>query len=359
MNTLKKEIIIVVTLFFSLVSFGQQRNFSPWLVIRDKPLLSIIEPIIASGTGNHISMFVRPESYEKVVWDEFVKTCHNGGISTIYLAVGGSEHSFDTPEARKITVDKWIERAKKYTFDGIDMDIEHITPEVKEEHIIFVKYAAKRLHEEGLKLAMAVGFYPPMLEKPFIWWYDPVTLGTYCDHIRVMLYDQNWSGGKMSPMLTDRKDAYGMGPTCSYSYAREALDFWLKFVPTEKLVINIPAYSNVYYVDPQYPEGVNDTYTQNGQCYLPKPQDIDENKPVHKYWSWIDRIWVYIYSSNIDGRLRKFYATDKTSTSHLLQLLEDRGITSVGMWIYHGNQSDKQWTDVNEAVLEWSSQKTP
>ncbi|GAA3658344.1 glycosyl hydrolase family 18 protein [Flavivirga jejuensis] len=355
-NALKKVIITTTSIFCLLSSYGQERTFSPWLVPKEgKPLLSYIEPIIASGSGDHISMFVKPENYDRKEWDEFISASHEGGIRIVYLAVGGSEKSFDTPEARKKTVDKWILKAKKYAFDGIDMDIEHITPEVKNEHIKFVKYAAERLHKEGLKLAMAVGYYPAMLQKPFVWWYDPVTIGNYCDNIRIMLYDQNFGGGKMDDELKKRLDCYGMGPTCSYPYAEQALNFWMEFVPTEKLTINIPAYSNIYYLDPQYNVGVKDLYAKNGQSYYPSPQDINKDKPVHKYWSWLDRIWVYIYTSSIDGRLKKFYAADKDSTSHLLSLFQEKGISSVGMWIYDGNSAKKQWQEMNKIVLDWAS----
>lgn len=345
-------------LLVSFVSFGRQRNFSPWIIIKDKPLMSYVEPIITSGAGDHISLFVDPEKYENREWNAFIRNCHQGGISTVYLTVGGSEKNFDTPEARKQTVDEWIEKAEKYAFDGIDMDIENLSPEVKEAHIIFVKYAAGRLHEKGLKLAMAVGFYPPMVKKPFVWWYDPAIIGTYCDNIRVMIYDQYWAGGKMNPQLADRADSYGIGPTCSYPFAVEALDFWMKFVPVEKLTINIPAYSNVYSVEPQNNEAVKDAYSGSGQSYYPRPQDIDRSRPVHKYWSWIDRIWVYVYhSSDPGGRLKMFFASDEDSTGHLLQLLEKKGITSVGMWYYQGKQMDPQWDKVNEEVLNWSSTK--
>ncbi len=359
MSTLKKRMTItIVVLLFSLTSYSQKRNFSPWIIIKDKPLLGYVKPIIESGCGNHISLFVKPENYEEKEWDNFIQMCHKGGITTVYKTVFGSEKSFDTSDARKKTVDEWIEQAKKYGFDGIDMDIENLSPKVKEDHVIFVEYAAKRLHKEGLKLAMAVGFYPAMIKKPFIWWYNPASIGTYCDDVRVMLYDQYWAGGKMSSELADRPDSYGMGPTCSYPFAVEALDFWMEFVPLKKLTINIPAYSNIYYLDPQYNESVKDPYSGGGQSYFhQKPQDMDENKPIHKYWSWIDRIWVYIYSSNIDGRLKVFYASDIDSTHHLLNLIEEKGITSVGMWHYQGNYTDQQWKEVNKAVLNWSMRK--
>ena len=355
MKKLRETIVVMLLMLSSLVGVAQQRNFSPWLVpSKDKALLSYVEAINLKEVGDHISMFVNPENYTREEWNGFIKACHEGTIQTVYLAVGGSEKSFDTAEARKKTVDNWIEKAKKYAFDGIDMDIEHITPEVKEEHIIFVKYAAERLHKEGLKLAMAVGFYPPMLKKPFVWWYDPETIGEYCDHIRVMLYDQNYGGGKMSAELADRIDCYGMGPTCSYPFAEQALDFWMKFVPKNKLTINIPAYSNVYYLNPNYPFGVEDFSTKYGQTYFSSPQDIDKNNPVHKYWSWIDRIWVYIYTSSIDGKLKKFYASDKDSTSELLKLFEEKGILSIGMWTYEGITSKEYRKQINELAINWA-----
>ena len=354
----KKSILFAFALLFSLASYGQKRNFSPWIRIYDEQhLLDYVEPIIKSGSGDHISLFVPQEKFDQEKWKAFIRACHDGGITTVYKCLGGSEKDFDTPEARKNTVDQWIELAKKYAFDGIDMDLEHLSPDVKEEHIIFVKYAAKRMHEAGLKLAMAVGFYPPMVQKPFVWWYDPATIGQYCDNIRVMLYDEYWAGGKMNPDLAGQLDCWGIGPTCSYPYARESIEYWMKFAPAEKLTINVPAYSNVYYVDPQYRTGVKGPYTNAGQCYYPRPQDIDESKPVHKYWSWVDRLWVYIYTSKADGRLRMFFASDAASTSHLLDLFEEKGIGSVGMWSYQGNQMDQQWNEVNDLILKWTSAK--
>jgi len=356
--TRKKSIALALALLLSLVSYSQKRNFSPWIVVKSEQyLMDYVEPIIRSGSGDHISLFVQQEKFDQKNWMAFIKACHEGGITTVYKCIGGSEKDFDSPEARKNTVDKWIELAKKYSFDGIDMDLEHLSPDVREEHIIFVKYAAKRMHEEGLKLAMAVGFYPPMVQKPFVWWYDPATIGKYCDNVRVMLYDEYWAGGKMNPDLADHPDSWGIGPTCSYPFARESVEYWVKFTPVEKLTINVPAYSNVYYVDPQYQAGVNDTYTGDGQCSFPRPQDIDKSKPVHKYWSWVDRIRVYIYTSNIDGRLRIFFASDAGSTRHLLDLFEEKGIESVGMWHYQGKQMDKQWNEVNKLILDWTSAK--
>lgn len=127
------------------------------------PVILLLLSDIGSGVGDHISLFVNPEDFNKSEWDAFRQSCHKGGISTVYKCVDGSEKIFDTPEARKLTVDEWIKVAKKYSFDGIDMDIENLSPEIKEEHIIFVQYASERMHKEGLKLAMAVGFYPLMV----------------------------------------------------------------------------------------------------------------------------------------------------------------------------------------------------
>ncbi len=65
MITLKKDVAIAIILSFTLVSYGQERNFSPWIIIKDKPLLDYVEPIIATGAGDHISLFASPENFEK------------------------------------------------------------------------------------------------------------------------------------------------------------------------------------------------------------------------------------------------------------------------------------------------------
>jgi len=338
----KIKYLIILLLLASVSSFAQKRSFSPWIVIKDKPLVSYVKPILGSGIGNHISLFVNPDRYDKKEWNKFIESCHRGGIETIYLSVGGKEKSFDTFEARQKTVSQWIEKAEKYSFDGIDMDLENLSPSVKKKHVEFLKYASEKLHNKGLKLGMAVGFYPAMIKTPLVWWYDPSAVGVFCDNVRIMLYDEYWAGNKNS-----------MGANCSYTFAMQALDFWMKYVSSEKLTVNIPAYSNVYYLDPQYTDGVVDKYTKYGQSRYPFPPDIDKTYPVHKYWAWESRIYIYIYKSNIDGRLRKFYANDENSTKYLLDLFAQRGITSVGMWTYKGDKTPKEWLKLNEEVFDW------
>lgn len=349
---LVKYLVFVISALHIIGLHAQTRSFSPWIVPKNgRALNAYIDPIIERGVGDHISLFVKPENYTSREWKGFIEKAHAGGIHTVYMSVSGSEKSFDTPSSREKTVDNWIKRARKYKFDGVDMDIENLSPSVRESHLIFLKYVSQRLHQEGLRLAMAVGFYPPMMTQPLEWWYDPEAIGNYCDHIRLMLYGQYT--GKNMAAAGSRPDMRGMGPTCSYSFARNALEFWLKNVPKDKLTVNIPAFSTVFYPDPAYPEGVHDEFTRKiGKSYYPVPQDIDASKPHRHYWSWIEQVWVYVYTSSLDGRLRIFYASDEDSTQQLLQLMDKKGILHLGMWTYTG-ELIPEWNDVNQLVLDW------
>lgn len=346
-----RSVFCILLVIVPQILHGQVRDFSPWLVIKgERELMSYVNPIINSGAGDHVSLFVKPGKFNPTEWNAFIDSTHQGGIGTIYMSVTGSEKSFEDRKAMELTVNNWIGRAKKYRFDGIDMDIENLAPKVKEAHSAFIQYASERVHEAGLKLAMAVGFYPPMTIDPVQWWYDPVIIGEYCDHVRIMLYGQ-YTGSRSIGL--DRPDLSGIGPTSSYPYAKESLEFWIDKVPRDKLTVNLPAFSTVFYLEPEFHEGVQDEYTRKvGKSYFPSPQDIDRTKANQRYWSWVERVWVYSYTSTLDGRLRLFYASDEDSTKHLLELLASKGIESVGMWIFTGDQIP-EWEGVNQLALDW------
>lgn len=50
------------------------------------------------------------------------------------------------------------------------------------------------------------------------------------------------------PELKHRDDCMGIGPTSNYLWTREAMLFWMKHIPNDKLVMALPAYANDYAV---------------------------------------------------------------------------------------------------------------
>ena len=87
-------------------------------------------------------------------------------------------------------------------------------------------------------------------------------IGETNDMVRVMNYDmyipatprtdltarpdRYYAGGRGAMANSSRPDCYGMGPTSTAPWAAMGMQWWLGQVPTHKLVMGIPAYSNDY-----------------------------------------------------------------------------------------------------------------
>ena len=70
-------------------------------------------------------------------------------------------------------------------------------------------------------------------------WYDPTVIAETCDMVRVMCYDMHSVSGK------------GMGPVRTAPWTRDAIRFWMRHIPREKLVMGLPAYSRDFVFTPR------------------------------------------------------------------------------------------------------------
>ncbi len=321
-----------------------KRSFSPWIVMHPGDDLMELEKY--ADTLTMISVFgdiSKGKNYQ-----EFEAFRKKHGIKTL-MAVSADVKAYNTPESRKKTINSWMTRAKERGYDGVDIDIEHMPVESQKDYMQFLKEFSQALHSEGMLLTMCVGFYPPFVETPFSWWYDPANIAPYVDQVRLMAYDCYWAWGKNDPKLEHRKDCYGMGAAANYQFCREALKYWLQYVPKEKLVFSIPAYANAYNLAPEA------LGKESGNVYaeVNDPIDIDKSRPIHRYWSWVDRVEVIIYYDT-EGRLRQQFLCNEKSTKALLELADEFGIESMGVWAYAFNNPQKR--AIIELITQWAAQ---
>ena len=110
----------------------------------------------------------------------FIDECHQNHIE-VYQAVGGNEETIDTPQKRKALVEKYVSDCNANGYDGIDLDLEHLSPDIQDAYTEFLKLASKELHAVGKKLSHCVSFYPALYQdnetKMF---HDPAVLNTTC-----------------------------------------------------------------------------------------------------------------------------------------------------------------------------------
>lgn len=251
----------------------------------------------------------------------FIDACHQNDIE-VYIAAGGEEGTINTPEKRKKVTDSYVEDCLKHGYDGVDLDLEGLNPGIESAYTAFLKEASAKLHKIHKKLSHCVGFYYFGLDeaKKTKMFHNPKVLAATCDVIRVMCYDLHYAPAKMiDTSYSSKGDGRSVGPTATYSFVKDAMKFWLKLIPKDKLIMGLPAYSNDYVIG-----------GKGAQVYASVPEDIKGTLPAPT-WLWHEKVNLYEYK-DVNNRSHLFYASDAKSTAALLELADDLGINKIGFW---------------------------
>jgi len=278
----------------------------PWFVYKSEDSIDLLRP--QADIIDTISVCGGPPR-------RFVDQCHELGIR-VHLLVGGHDgSSFDTPEHRAETIRKWLHLCGAVGFDGIDLDYEGLDPECKDSYSRLLR----ELRGAGKHMSMCVSYVmstrrtiegtPPGIAG--IDWCDPIVVGQTCDSVRVMCYDMYSVSGK------------GIGPVSTRPWAEDAMRFWMRYLPRDKLVMDLPAYARDY------------ALVLNGKVrsfYAPRPPLLEGTR-VQRVWLPYEEINTLRYV-DADGVYHLFFASDETSTRAHLRTVTELGIGALAFWHY-------------------------
>lgn len=312
------------------------RKVDTWYIYKEgKSSFKDLEPF--KDIIRSISVFGSPPK-------SFIAECHQHKIE-VYHAVSDNEKAIDSPEKIKAITQQYVNICNSIGYDGIDLDYEALKPQIKEMYSLLLKELSAKLHQSGKKLSQCVGFYNSLyqnnLDQMF---YDVKVLSTTCDLVRVMCYDMYYAPGRLDKALLHRVDCQGIGGTSNYPFVKEAMTFWLKYVPKEKLVMGLPAYSNDYEIAP---EG------KGMQLYASVPESIKGALPSPT-WLWFEKINLYVYNDT-HNTTHLFYASDAQSTEALLSLANELEINNIGFW--HFSSVDLPMWEVTQKWISTSAEK--
>lgn len=165
--------------------------------------------------------------------DPIVKKGHDAGLKVYISLAGGGRpdtviwKSVLEPEMRSKFVAKLVEYVEAHNMDGIDVDIEgNLLPYIRERYNPFVMELRQALHAKGKGMTAALG--ATHIHESI----NQEALEAY-DFINVMVYDKTgiW-----------RPD--NIGPHSPYSFAEDAMKFWLeeKKIPADRITLGVPFY---------------------------------------------------------------------------------------------------------------------
>lgn len=119
-----------------------------------------------------------------------------------------------------------------FGLDGINIDLENLTHEDKEDYTKFIKMLREKL-PEGKEVSIAVAANPKGLKNGWHGSYDYTELARYVDYLMIMAYDESYYGSQP-------------GPISSFDFVEKSLQYALERVAPEKIVLGIPFYGRYW-----------------------------------------------------------------------------------------------------------------
>lgn len=130
------------------------------------------------------------------------------------------------------------EAISEYNLDGVNVDIENVTHEQRDDYTDFVRLLREKLPAEK-SVSVAVAVNPYGIVEGWQASYDYAGLAQHSDYLMLMAYDEHYQGDTKNP-------GSAPGPVASYKFTEDSIKAALKEVPADKLVLGIPFYGRLW-----------------------------------------------------------------------------------------------------------------
>ena len=120
----------------------------------------------------------------------------------------------------------------KYNLDGINIDIENVTPNERSAYVNFAKLLREKLGSDKI-ISVAVAANPYGTKTGWAGSYDYAGLAKYCDYLMIMAYDESYYGS--TP-----------GPVASIGSVEKSIKYALSVVSKDKIVLGLPFYGRIW-----------------------------------------------------------------------------------------------------------------
>ncbi len=185
-------------------------------------------------------------------WTSFVKSAQSKGVEvvpTVMWSDGASIHAvLSATSTRKAHIDGIVEMVTKGKYDGVDIDYESKQAETINYFSLFLKELKTKLGNKLLTCTVEARTPPDSLYKevPAVLTYanDYKAIGTYCDRVEIMAYDQQRADLKLNEARTGQPYM----PVSDVDWVRKVVALAVKDIPKEKILLGLSTYGHHYTV---------------------------------------------------------------------------------------------------------------
>ena len=211
----------------------------------------------------------------------------------------------------------------EYDIDGINVDLEGITPESGKHFTQFLRELsiACRLNE----VVLSVDNYVPRESNAF---YNRKEQGVVADYVIIMGYDEHWGSGGVA------------GSVASIGYVRDGIEKTLADVPAEKVINALPFYTRVW--KSKNGEVTSEALGMEAAAEFIKKYDVPT--------VWDEETCQNYGEIEMGGTLYQVWLEDERSIETKLTVMKNLGLGGVAAWQL--GLEDKDIWDVIDAFVK-------
>ncbi|MDO8501451.1 MAG: glycosyl hydrolase family 18 protein [Gemmatimonadaceae bacterium] len=238
--------------------------------------------------------------------------------------------------ARARAVETMVALCRTHGYWGIQFDVENINIADRDRFTAWYREAANALHAAGFKISVAVVHrtedgagptaYHRFLQDSWRGGYDLAELGRIGDFISLMTYSEHTR--RTTP-----------GPVAGLPWMKEAVDYFLRFVPPEKLSLGIPTYGGRWYTryDGSTPDRASSTSESVSWTW---GSGFAARNGATIQWDSVQQVPFASYS--IGGINEWLFLEDARAFRTKLDLAKEKKLRGFSVWVL-GPEDERIW----------------
>ena len=230
-----------------------------------------------------------------------------------------------SPKARAKLIENLLSELHSHSFSGVNVDIENIPLEQRENYVLFLSELKEALSSKGYTLVASVP--AKTHDDPNSSWsgaFDYRAVGQVADLVQLMTYDEHWIGGEP-------------GPIASIGWVEEVLKYAVQNIPSHKILLGIAAYG--------YRWSGNGTY---GVISARDMQRLLQTRGDQFLWDPESQTPFYEYTDQ-DQVKHVIWFENARSVAFKLDLVKEYSIAGVALWRL-GFEEPLLWKIIDEKI---------
>jgi spore germination protein YaaH len=241
------------------------------------------------------------------------------------------------PQARSRCISTLTDLCVQHKFLGIQFDFENLNMNDRDAFTKFYQETAEAMHAKGFKLSIAVVHRPEEYAGPTAYhkwlfenWragYDLAALAKAADFISVMSYSQHTR--RTTP-----------GPSAGLPWVRQIVEYFLKFMPPEKLSLGIPLGSMHWYTALDTVRYFANARSWSDAIDYARAVGILNSHKARIQWNDEQKVSFAVFDNA--GLFEYIYLEDAQSFKAKYELLKQFKLRGFSAWVL-GNEDQAMW----------------